>query len=461
MKLRLFLSMLLLVLVTVVSVAVFAMIGTAREVTRYMTRGGTMGLSEVVANLEDYYEANGNWQGVKEIVERAGAEDGPGRQGMGGGGGAPAPGNPNRHLILTNADGEIIFDNQPESGRTTLSEDDISKAIPIRVRFNRLVGYLYADNFANNQPGIFKPLIQRLNIAAFRAGLIGVGIAIILSIVVGSWLLKPVTQLSAAVQSLGKGDLSARVKMKGGDELAQLGGTFNQMADSLQRAEQSRKNMTADIAHELRTPLAVQRASLEAMLDGVYPMQEENLQPILEQNILLTHMVDDLRLLALADAGELRLEKVETDLGRLIERVITRFRSQADRRKVRIQYQSMTDTTMMAHVDPLRVEQIITNILSNALRFTPEDGIIQVATQLLPDKIALSIHDSGPGIPEESLQFVFDRFYRVDKGRVREEGGSGLGLAIARHLARAQNGDIKVRNHPNGGAEFIIEFRRN
>jgi signal transduction histidine kinase len=375
------------------------------------------------------------------------------------GAGMQNPGNQQRHLILTDSEGLIIISTYPGIEKTSLDENELARAIPIRARLNRLVGYLYSDGFANNQPGIFMPLIEKLNIAAFRAGLIGVGIAIILSIVVGSWLLKPVTQLTSAANSLGKGDLTARVLVRGNDELAQLGNTFNHMADSLQKAEQSRRNMTADIAHELRTPLAVQRASLEAMQDGVYPMRTENLQPVLEQNILLTRMVDDLRLLALADAGELRLEKVDTDLGNLVSRVVKSFQSQADQRKIRINYPPVQGLVLL--IDPIRVEQIITNIISNALRFTPEGGSIRVQATRMEKTLSLSIHDSGPGIPEDSLPYVFDRFYRTDKGRVREDGGSGLGLAIARQLARAQNGDITVRNHPQGGAEFTITFNIN
>jgi len=446
--------MLLLVVVTVISVAVFAMVGTAREVTRYISRGGMMGLNDVVVNLENHYKTYGTWEGVSGIIERAGMQGNPNRQGMGAG--MQAPGNQQRHLILADSEGQIIVSSDPNINKSYLDENELARAIPIRARLNRLVGYLYSDGFANNQPGIFLPLIEKLNIAAFRAGLIGVGIAIILSIVVGSWLLKPVTQLTSAAQSLGKGDLAARVQVRGKDELAQLGNTFNHMADSLQKAEQSRKNMTADIAHELRTPLAVQRASLEAMLDGVYPMQAENLHPVLEQNILLTRMVDDLRLLALADAGELRLEKVETDLGVLVGRVVKSFQSQAEKRKVGINYLPIEGLVLL--IDPIRVEQMITNIISNALRFTPDGGSIEVNTVQSENGVSISIHDSGPGIPEESLPYVFDRFYRTDKGRVREDGGSGLGLAIARQFARAQNGEITVRNHPQGGAEFTITF---
>lgn len=215
--------------------------------------------------------------------------------------------------------------------------------------------------------------------------------------------------------------------------------------------------MTADIAHELRTPLAVQRATVEAMMDGVYPMDEKSLKPVMEQNVLLSHLVDDLRTLALADAGELRLEKVNMNVAKLVESVIHRFESQASRQMVNLNYTLAPDLPRV-HADPIRVEQIMTNLIGNALRFTPENGRIDLNVEMSGQTIEIRIKDSGPGIPEESLPYIFDRFYRVDKSRSRGEGGSGLGLAIARHLAHAHNGDITARNHPSGGAEFSLSL---
>ena len=248
------------------------------------------------------------------------------------------------------------------------------------------------------------------------------------------------------------------MEIRSDDELARLGHAFNQMADSLQQAEESRRVMTADIAHELRTPLAVQRANLEALQDGVYPLSVENLAPIVEQNHLLIHLVDDLRTLALSDSGQIRLELTPTDLTALAARVVEQFRPQAASQQVSLTLTPPDEPLPPLSLDPIRVEQLLANLLSNALRYTPIGGIINVAITTLPKAVQLTVHDSGPGIPEEALPFIFDRFYRADKSRSRSEGGSGLGLAIARNLARAHGGDLTATNHASGGALFTLHL---
>jgi len=246
------------------------------------------------------------------------------------------------------------------------------------------------------------------------------------------------------------------VEVHGDDELATLGHTFNQMADSLQQAEESRRAMTADIAHELRTPLAVQRANLEAIQDGVYPLTVANLVPVIEQNHLLTHLVEDLRTLALADAGQIELERVSTDLVALLSRVVERFQPQAVTQQIGLSITPPPATLPLVVIDPIRLEQILTNLLSNALRYTPTGGQVDLALDSTFTTVLVRVHDSGPGIPPEALPYIFGRFYRVDKSRTRQEGGSGLGLAIARQLARAHGGDLTVANHPSGGAVFTL-----
>jgi two-component system OmpR family sensor kinase/two-component system sensor histidine kinase BaeS len=183
------------------------------------------------------------------------------------------------------------------------------------------------------------------------------------------------------------------------------------MADSLQHAEESRRSMTADIAHELRTPLAVQRADLEALQDGVYPLSTENLAPVIEQNFLLTHLVDDLRTLALADAGQIELERTPTNLTALVERVVERFQPQAKTQQVRLVVTPPSTLLPEVLLDPTRLEQILTNLLSNAMRFTPADGQVELAITHTPKTALLRVHDSGPGIPPEALPYIFGRFY--------------------------------------------------
>jgi signal transduction histidine kinase len=274
----------------------------------------------------------------------------------------------------------------------------------------------------------------------------------LLSVLLSHRLLQPVRELTQAAKRLAGGDLAQRVRPRGSDEVGVLGSTFNQMAGSLQAAEESRKAMTADIAHELRTPLSVQRAHLEALQDGIYPLTAENLSPVLEQNHLLTRLVDDLRTLALADSGQLQLERSNVDLMGLARDVIERFRPQFENRGVELSLEP--GELPPVRVDPQRIEQILGNLLSNALRHTPAGGWVQVRGRLIQSGrvIHLEVRDSGPGIPPEALEQIFERFYRADKSRSRPEGGSGLGLAIARQLAEAHGGRLQAENHPEGGA---------
>jgi signal transduction histidine kinase len=200
----------------------------------------------------------------------------------------------------------------------------------------------------------------------------------------------------------------------------------------------------------------VQRASLEALQDGVFPLNPENLSPILEQNVLLSRLVDDLRTLALADAGQLKLESVPTDFAALVEHLVERHLPQAAAQQVELSYQHSSDPLPPMDLDPLRIEQILGNLLSNALRYTPPQGRVEVSLSRSHSNVQLTVHDSGPGIPDEALPYIFERFYRADRSRSRLEGGTGLGLAIARQLARAQGGDLTAANHPQGGAVFTL-----
>jgi signal transduction histidine kinase len=202
--------------------------------------------------------------------------------------------------------------------------------------------------------------------------------------------------------------------------------------------------------------LAVQRANLEALQDGVYPLTTENLAPVIEQNHLLTALVEDLRTLALADAGQIELVRTPTDLSALVGRVVERFQPQALNQQVKLIITPPVIPLPEVLLDPTRLEQILNNLLSNALRYTPAFGQVEIAIASTPKTALVRVHDSGPGIPSEALPYIFERFYRVDKSRNRAEGGSGLGLAIARQLARAHGGDLTVANHPSGGAVFTL-----
>ncbi len=433
----------MIVLISVSLVAVIARRGAVNEVRSFMFRGGMVGLSDLATSLESYYLTNGSWKGVQSIF--ISPHGGP--TGMGG--------MMNQRLLLANTSGIVVADTQDVGIGKTLTPAEMAASIPLEVRGSK-VGYLFSVGGIGITAGNEQFILGRLNRGVLVAGLVAVFLGLILALGLAYTLIRPVRALTFAAQKLAEGDLSQRVDVRGEDELATLGHTFNQMADTLQQTEEARRAMTADIAHELRTPLAVQRANLEALQDGIYPLSTENLVPVIEQNHLLTRLVEDLRTLAMADAGQIELERTLTNLTGLVGSVVERFQPQAVAQQVKLSITPPTTPLPEVELDPIRLEQILTNLLSNAMRYTPVGGLVELAFSTTPSTFVLNMHDSGPGIPPEALPYIFGRFYRVDKSRTRAEGGSGLGLAIARQLARAHGGDLIVANHPSGGAVFTL-----
>ncbi len=449
MRLRLFLSFAVIVLVAVASMLVIARLGAASEVRAFMFRGGMSGTQGLVGALEDYYASRGSWQGVDALLAESGLGHGHGMgsQGMGA--------MMNQRLRLADTRGYLVADSLGGDFGGQVSQTELNTGIALEVG-GQVVGYLLPEGGMAFSPADESRLVSRITHAARIAGLAAGGVSLLLALVLSYRLLRPIQALTHAAEHMAQGDLSQRVQVQGSDELALLGKTFNRMAASLQQAEESRQAMTADIAHELRNPLAVQRASLEALQDGIYPLNPENLAPILEQNALLSRLVDDLRTLALADAGQLKLESVPTDFAALVERVVERHIPQAVAQQIELTYQKPPSRLPSLDLDPLRVQQILGNLLSNAMRYTPSQGRIEVTLSQTASTVQLTVRDSGPGIPSEALPYIFERFYRADRSRSRLEGGTGLGLAIARQLAKAQGGDLTAANHPQGGAVFTL-----
>jgi signal transduction histidine kinase len=361
----------------------------------------------------------------------------------------------NQRLRLYDAQGELLLDTSGADSGGRANSDTLEQAIPLEVE-NQVVGYLLTERRLQFTPAHERTLLTRLNRSALAAAIIAGAVALVLALLLAYRLLRPVQDLTQAATHMAKGDLSQRVPVRGDDQLATLGRTFNTMADSLEQAEHRRKALTADIAHELRTPLAVQRAHLEALQDGIYDLTPENLAAIQEQNQVLTRLVEDLRTLALADAGELALERTPTDVAALLERVVARFSPQAGEADVNLNL-ALGGSNLTRPLDPQRIEQILNNLLSNAIRYTPEGGTIYIRLFREGDDVLITVRDTGPGIPNEALPHLFDRFYKIDKSR-RQHSGTGLGLAIARNLAQAHGGDLTACNHPQGGAVFTLRL---
>ncbi len=286
-------------------------------------------------------------------------------------------------------------------------------------------------------------------------GLVGVGLALLLAFFLSRRITAPVQDLASAARSLGKGDFSKRAVVKSKDELGELATAFNSMAVELERADQLRRDLVADVAHELRTPLSNIKGYLEGIQDGVVEADEATLKLIYEEVQLLSRLVDDLHELALAESGGLSLDRQVGDLREVVQEVAGAMGYQIAAKGLKLNM-SLPDSAILATVDRQRIGQVLRNLLGNAISFTPEGGEIIISAKHSGNDVAISVADTGPGIPPEDLPYIFERFYRVDKSRSRATGGSGLGLTIAKRLVEAHGGRLTVESTPGKGSCFTF-----
>ena len=269
----------------------------------------------------------------------------------------------------------------------------------------------------------------------------------------------PLADVMGAAETLAGGDFSIRVEEKGDREFIKLAKSFNHMAEELQHAEMQRRNLTADVAHELRTPLHILQGNLEGALDGVYKASPEYFKSMLEETRLLQRLVEDLQTLSLAETGNLELNFQTLLVKDLLEDVVTSFSGQADEGKIQIRLnypKELAELTLEG--DWHRLDQVVGNLVSNALRYTAEGGEIILGADKKDTVVKITVQDSGAGIPAEDLPYVFDRFWKGDKTRSRTSGGSGLGLAIARQLVSAHGGTIAIESEEGVGTRFTVEL---
>lgn len=291
--------------------------------------------------------------------------------------------------------------------------------------------------------------------ALWISGLSGAALALILGFFFTRQIVSPVGNISKAARVISGGNLNQRVEVRGSDEIAELGKSFNSMAESLNKDREWRHQMLADIAHELRTPLFILQGNTEAMLDGVLPASKENLTTIHQETLFLSRLVEDLRTLSLAEVGQLKFQPVATGIKELASKILDGFKAQAVTRNISLSLED-DGNPGIARVDPGRMEQVMRNLLTNAFQYTPEEGKISIKIASDRERITISVIDTGIGIPAEDLPRVFDRFYRVDRSRARSTGGSGLGLAIVKQLVEGQGGSIWAESAAGKGSAFTL-----
>jgi two-component system sensor histidine kinase BaeS len=329
----------------------------------------------------------------------------------------------------------------------------------MRARFmRRMVSFAVAALIALT---LFVALVAALVLAAFNAitgggspplAFVIAGIVVLLLLINGGArgfrrIAGPLGDLVAAAERIEAGDYSARVRARGPREVRALGSAFNAMGARLEQSETERRRLLADVTHELRTPLTVIQGNIEALIDGVHPTDETHLRAILEDTHVLSRLVDDMRTISVAEAGALALHREPTDVVALARDTVASFEAGASAGGVALRVDAKT--LPVASVDPIRLREIFSNIVANALRYTPRGGSITVTVSSRGDELAVAVRDSGEGIGPEVLPHVFERFTRAD-----DSPGAGLGLAIAKSLVTAHGGTIEATSTLGEGTEI-------
>lgn len=453
--------------VALAAVGFFVSAAAESETDRFRARNQEFRVGRVHRMISRHFSENRDWEGVQPSLEQAGSFF-------------------DRRFVVVDGSGQVVADSHHRGGPGRKEKPKRGRSIPIVVDGNDegalVVVALVADGDAGGAsaptadsppppdaagsatlllpPGsepAGEPLVSRVTAEVNRslvlAGIFVGAAGIILIFLVSRRILAPVQTLGAAARRLGQGDLAQRVPARGPAEIRQLGNTFNAMAENLQAAERQRRNLTADVAHELRTPLSNIQGYLDAVHDGLLEPDQATIGTLRQQTSHLVALVEDLRLLAMAEAGSLALNIQTDSIGDLLAESLEAFRPRAEGKDIRLDL-ALQDGLPSVSMDRTRISQVAGNLLENAIISTPEGGAVTLSAASGGIGVRVTVADTGPGIASEDLPRIFDRFYRVDPSRTRATGGAGLGLTIARHLVESHGGAIWVESNEGEGARF-------
>jgi two-component system OmpR family sensor kinase len=474
---RLTLAFALVILVTAGAVALMADLTAGRALRYYLSYSDMLPRQVLVERLAAFYQSQGSWQGVEPLLDQATAAPGPVMDSRRWPGSQPPPGSP-LHVVLADADDRVVYDGLEDRPGRRLSRDEQAVAQEIEVD-GEVVGYLVVT--VPIRSTVLGPLeeafVRRLRRWLVFGALLAGGLGLLLVLAVSRSMTAPLQRLADAARAVAGRDFGHRVEVDGGAEIAAVARSFNDMAAALQQSERQRQNMVADLAHELRTPLSVVQGNLRAILDDVYPLDKAEVARLYDETRLLSRLVDDLRDLALADAGQLRLSLGSVDAARVVRDMVDSLAPAAELQSVDLQAQVSPELPPV-QADPDRLAQVLRNLLINALRHTAPGGRVSVSAAKVEGWVEFSVSDTGEGIAPEDLPYVFDRFWRADLARSRGlgsdgsraavgggtrmtsstqgrwAGGSGLGLSIAQSLVEAHGGRIWAESTPGRGSTF-------
>jgi signal transduction histidine kinase len=487
---RLILAFTLVILFTIGTVFFMIWQTTTGQIQKFSDRVENMVRGRIQFMVTDYYAIHKSWDGVQSMLGQVGTQF-------------------KYRVILTGVDGKIIADSlSAESDNSTNLNNFISRPIyePLHMPDTSLarstdsrpsfppqsssdmlsesvlilsgpgdgggpppgprpsetvnlepIGYVLFMPLSQQEIGItalqllYKELGQYFLWGACLAVIVALGITYFLS----SRILAPVRALTRAARHLGEGDLSQRVNIVDKNEIGEMAATFNSMAGNLERYQLLRKQLVADIAHELRSPLTNIRGYLEAVRDGMMKPDEKTVGTIYDETMLLSRLINDLQELSLADTGELQLYRSDEQVPELVQQSVSAVMAKAVERSIMLHVELPEDVPPV-YIDFLRIKQVLLNLLENAISHTPHGGTITVTVSKNHSTVKISVADSGEGIPPDELESIFDRFHRVDKSRTRATGGSGLGLTIAKSMVEAHGGKIAVQSEQGKGSSFTF-----
>ncbi len=388
--------------------------------------------------MADYYAANGSWAGAEAVIG--------GRNAASGGGSGSGRG---AIISIANMDGVIAASTDSTLTGTPLSAESLAAAQPISVD-GAQVGWL-----SRQSPGIQAlgaaevSFLDEANRWLTLAGLGGSALAVIVGVALAWTLARPLRELSKAARDLTVGQLGRQVSVDGMVEIDALASEFNTMSTALADAEALRQRMAADVAHELRTPVSVLRGQLEAMLDGVYPLDSAHVAVAHDQTLHLARLVEDLRVLTLAEAKRLPLERAALDPAALVDQMLEAFEPLILDAQIHLVRAIAPDLPTLS-ADVTRIRQVLSNLLTNALRHTPAEGEIRVQVIAEREGVRFSVTNSGSDLSQIDAAQVFQPFWRADAARERDRGGSGLGLAICKQLVELHGGRMWAETAPDG-----------
>lgn len=433
-RFRLLVSTVLVMLIAVSVTAFVASRRTTGEFQRYVEVRNPMESRRLGFLLARAYAQNRDWEAIQADIENLGQISG-------------------ERIVIADVSGNIVAASDRRLVGKTIDAKWPPPSAAIRVD-GTIVGLLYIGA-VSGPPAEEIAFLTAVNRSLLLGALIAGVVAVIVTFATSSRILRPVERLTEAARRMEKGDLSVRVDIESEDEIGQLAHAFNAMADSLAQQEQLRRNMVSDVAHELRTPLTNLRGYLEAARDGLLPPDSELVDNLYEETMLLNRLVADLQELAQAEAGQLTLLRGPIALNEIVSQTVAIFQPQADAKGLTIEV-SLPEGLPPVNVDRERIGQVLRNLLANALAYTPSGGRITITAEQREGQIAVSVHDTGAGIPPEHLPYVFDRFYRADRARARQTGGAGLGLAIVKQLVQAHGGTVAAESTPGQGSTFTF-----